>query len=485
MPKIAGYFGGKPAAAAELVWLAVYQAEALRRGLIRHGLDIFQIIGGYVKSGGTHADGGAVDDAQHTPKLIVLARNMGAAKWKRYIWQGFDVDHGHLVLKGAPAAAAAKAQVRELDARGDGLVGNRPDDGPRDGVRWPLRSWKSGIKWAAAQLYAQSATKHSPRRYVVKGGKVAGRSYPGVGPLLVRRSKGFKITATATYTAPDGKKHVRTKYGTWYALAFLTAVKPTKAKPAPITGHVVKHTERPALGRRVGVFMTWNLGILNPVGKLRWLKNRKTIAAVIRANKLDVLFLQEAPAAQAKWLAEATGMRRIGGHARPIFLDKAVKVLGWSLWTPKAKAKGGKDKPVTFANVVANGTEVLLVNCHPQAEQKHTAVRGAWAEEVIDEAERRAAARGGIRIVFAGDMQGGEFARQAQSQDRPYRRTLVTAHRVVNGAIKSFNKWAKAAMKGYQMDQIVTDLIADEHRLIHNGELADHNRVRATLHLPA
>ena len=499
MVKIAGYVRGKPAAAAELAWLPVYEAEALRRKLIRKSLDIFQIIGGYVKSGGTHVDGGAVDDGQTTLELIRLARNMGAAKWKRFVWQGFDVDHGHLVLKGAPAAAEAKAQVRELDGNGDGLRGSMRDTGPRSGVKWPLRSWKSGIKWAAAQLYAQSAKKHTAVRYYATSAKLAGRSYPGVGPVLIRRPKGFKIAATATYTAPDGSKHVRTKYGTWYALAYLAKVKPAKAtapakpkpapKPAPakpITGKAVEHKGRRPLGPKVGRFMQLNVALLNTKGAATWLKRRTSLVKVIRANDPDVLFVQERPQSPGKWLDGRLGRltQRVGNKARYIYLATGIKVHAWVLWTPKTKLPG-QPKPVIFAAVNMGGLDVLLVNCHPQAGAKYATLRADWAVEVIGEAERRAARRGGIPIIFGGDFQGGEFAREAKA--RGYLRSIELAHTTTNAHLKSFNNWSTKAAEGYQMDQLILspELAVGEHRLIWNGSVADHNRIRADIHRTA
>lgn len=489
MVKIAGYVRGKPAAAAELVWLAVYEAEALRLKLVRFHLDIFQIIGGYVLSGGTHTGGGAVDDGQVTNALVRLARNMGAAKWKRFVYQGFDVDHGHLVLKGAPASAAAKAQVRELDANGDGLRGSAKDYGPRDGVKWPLRTWNQGIKWAASRLYEESAKKLAkPVVYYATADKLAGRSYPGVGPVLIRRPKGFKFRAYATYTAPDGTKHVRTKYGTWYAAAHLAVVKPAKKPATP--AKVVHHKGRPELGAKIGRFMQWNLSVLNTVGAATWAKRRAPIARVVQNNAPAVLFVQEAPAFAVKWLDGRLGAltQRVGAQARYIFIHSTWTVHGWSTWTPKTRLKGGKAKPVTFAKVQPpGGRTILLVNCHPQAGSKHAALRADWSEEVIAEAEHRATYGAGKRmpIVFGGDFQDGVFARQARSQGRPYRRSVDIAHTTINADMKTFNKWSKVPADGYQMDQVITDLAVEEHRVIWNGEAADHNRTSATLHHPA
>jgi len=483
MSNVAGYIYGRPACSCQIAWLPVYEAELLRRGLLRASLDVFQLIGFAPQSKGIHGGGGANDTAQMSDAQLTVSRNMGCADSPRHTWQGFTDAHAHGVLKGCPhATAGAKAQVREIDGRGDGLVGNRSDIGPRKGVKWPLRTWKSGIKWAASQLYDQAAKKHAAKKYRVTTDKLAGRSYPGVGPVLIRRKKGFKIAATATYTAPDGTKHVRTKYGTWYALRYLVEIRPAAPKPAPPKQtKAVKHEGRPALGAKVGRAMTWNLGILNPVGAARWVKVRTNAVKIIRANAPDFLFLQETPSFAAKWLAAQLNreMRRVGSHSRPVFVRVGIPVLGWAMWTPKTRAKGGKSKPVTFVRIELRGERILLVNCHPQAGDKHTVIREKWADEVLDEAERRAR---GDRLVFGGDFQRGEFARKAKA--RGYLRSISTAHETVNGELKSFNDRSETPVEGYQMDQIISDLFADEHRLIWNDDF-DHNRVRADLHIPA
>lgn len=485
MFNIAGYFRGKPGCTHDLEWLPVAEAELLRRKLIRFMLDVFQLIGGARDSAGYHLYGGNADLGQDSDDELEVFRNMGAAASPRGDEDGM-VPHTHLALKGCThMKSGPRWQVTELEAGRNGLVNQRADRGPRRGVKWPLRTYRQGIKWAAEQLYAQSARKHAPVRYYVTGGKLAGRSYPGVGPVLVRRPKGFRISAVATYTAPDGSKHVRTKYGTWYALAYLAAVKPTKKKPPVVKKPtVVTHTARPALGRKVADVMTWNLGLLNLIGKARWTKNRAAIAKIIRANKLDVLFLQETHAAAARWLEDTLDMQRIGGQARPILLDRKVTVLGWEIWTPAARLRKGKAKPVTFATVILNGTKTLLVNCHPQHGATRGPLRGVWAHQVLEEAERRSERQGGIPIICAGDLQGGEFAKAAKNRKRELRRAITTAHATVNAHLKSFNKWSATPADGYQMDDIISDLVAAEQRLIWN-EIADHNRVRASLHLPA
>jgi hypothetical protein len=136
------------------LWLSAYQAELLRRGLIREGLDVYQTIGSAAASAKTHSLGGCADLRQWTTDQLRVARNMGAAAWKRDAdpndgQPNMSPTHTHLSLKGCPHAhKSAKAQVVSCDHGHNGLAGNGPDDGPRDGVQWPLRTWEQGITWA-------------------------------------------------------------------------------------------------------------------------------------------------------------------------------------------------------------------------------------------------------------------------------------------------------------------------------------------------
>lgn len=145
-------FHGRPACTCLAQWLPAYEAELKRRGLIRYSLDVYQLIGGAVASGGTHATGGAFDLGQTGPEAIWVARQMGAdATWRRRRSQGFDVDHSHGVLRGCPHNGPARYQIDAVDAGFNGLgwMGRGgKDDGPR-----PLsgRTWQQGIAWAKSQ----------------------------------------------------------------------------------------------------------------------------------------------------------------------------------------------------------------------------------------------------------------------------------------------------------------------------------------------
>lgn len=154
MSNVAGYFRGKPACSCLLKWLPAYEAELLRRGLLKSNLDVWQLIGGAAASGGTHALGGCFDIAQTSREQIAIARQMGAdATWfRRYNWDGKGgMAHTHGVLRGCPHNGPARYQIDAVDQGYNGLgwMGRAgKDDGPRPLTR---RTWQQGIAWANAQ----------------------------------------------------------------------------------------------------------------------------------------------------------------------------------------------------------------------------------------------------------------------------------------------------------------------------------------------
>lgn len=129
-------------------WLPAYEKELLRRGLIRYNIDVFQLIGGNPKSGGTHLTGGAFDIAQSSDEAIKVARAMGAdATWRRpYNWDNRGgIEHTHGVLTGCPHNRPAAYQIADVRKGLNGLANRARDTGPR-----PLsgRTWQEGIAWA-------------------------------------------------------------------------------------------------------------------------------------------------------------------------------------------------------------------------------------------------------------------------------------------------------------------------------------------------
>ena len=131
-----------------LAWWPWFTRLGIALGIIRESFDVLQFTGANPKSAGTHAGGGVFDIRQVDPRVVALARAMGA--WATYLRLWKDNEHTHGVLAGCPhVAPQAQDQLDEVRANGDGLVGNRPDPHP-DPDTW--RTWSQGIAWAKTEL---------------------------------------------------------------------------------------------------------------------------------------------------------------------------------------------------------------------------------------------------------------------------------------------------------------------------------------------
>jgi hypothetical protein len=149
LPSYTVWFRGRPACPCLAEWLPVFEAELIRRGVVKQSIDITQLIGGADASAGTHSKGGAWDIWQHDPVTVWVARQMGAdATWARTTGSFASIKHTHGVLTACPHNGPARYQIDEVRAGGDGLVGSTPDPGPR-----PLsgRTWREGLEWAKRQ----------------------------------------------------------------------------------------------------------------------------------------------------------------------------------------------------------------------------------------------------------------------------------------------------------------------------------------------
>lgn len=142
-------FRGMPCCECSARWLPVYEAELLRRGIIKHNIDIYQLNGSAPASAGTHK-GGAADLAQISDEAVLVSRKMGSAAWARPLdWDGDGgMPHQHLVLRGCPHNEAARYQIVALDNGFNGLGHN--GEGGRDTGPHPyaIRTWREGIQWA-------------------------------------------------------------------------------------------------------------------------------------------------------------------------------------------------------------------------------------------------------------------------------------------------------------------------------------------------
>jgi hypothetical protein len=158
-------FRGLPACDCLAEWLPVFEA------LIGRELQWFQLIGDAPASEGFHKGGGSADSEPLSDDELRIARNMGGAAWDRWWTNNF---HCHIRLNGCPHNSIAQPQVDDLNAGRDGtgpLWDNAgvPDNGPRDGVQWPLRTWREGIKWAREQAdWIDMATEEELTRLLEK-----------------------------------------------------------------------------------------------------------------------------------------------------------------------------------------------------------------------------------------------------------------------------------------------------------------------------
>lgn len=106
--------------------------------------------GGVSASAGTHDGGGAVDLAPwDAERKVLVGRKVGCfAMWERLPSQGPWAKHVHGILIGNDKASrGAKNQVVAYRAGRNGLVANRPDDGPRV----TIKAFSYDPTWAPGQ----------------------------------------------------------------------------------------------------------------------------------------------------------------------------------------------------------------------------------------------------------------------------------------------------------------------------------------------
>ena len=146
-------YRGLPACTCLAEWLPIFEKVIGRQPRL------YQLVGDATASAGFHKGGGSADYEPLSEEELRVARNMGAAAWNRW-WRSADGStnyHCHLRLNGCSHNTIAQPQVTDLNAGRDGtgpLYDNAgaPDNGPRDGVHWPLRTWRQGIDWAEARM---------------------------------------------------------------------------------------------------------------------------------------------------------------------------------------------------------------------------------------------------------------------------------------------------------------------------------------------
>jgi len=146
-------------------WLPWLERLCLAHGYIKECLDILQCTGGYPLSGGTHIAGGTFDIKQYDPRIVGLAREMGApATWMRdmpYADGSPGNTHTHGVLLGCdhnwPSAYQLTAQRRGYDGMSKAISGpyiGQWGYGSKDPHPAPqtYRTWQQGIAWAKTEI---------------------------------------------------------------------------------------------------------------------------------------------------------------------------------------------------------------------------------------------------------------------------------------------------------------------------------------------
>ena len=169
-------FRGRETCRCVAKWIPHFEAELIAQGEIKYSIDIMQLRGDAAASGGTHDEGGAIDLRQHSAKTMRIARQMGGMAFARLAnWDGRGgTAHGHIVLVGCPHNGPARYQI---DAGNDGFNGlgrggrGGRDTSPRDGIRWPLVTWRQGIVWQQAQEAQRKDTnKQALRKALYRAG---------------------------------------------------------------------------------------------------------------------------------------------------------------------------------------------------------------------------------------------------------------------------------------------------------------------------
>lgn len=283
-------FRGRPACTCLATWLPAYEAELLRRGVIEHSIDIYQLIGGATASAGTHATGGAFDIAQTSREAIAVARQMGAdATWHRTPAQGFP-NHTHGVLRGCPHNGPARYQIDAVDAGYNGL-GHAGRGGKDDGPR-PLskRTWREGIAWAKEQ--AQPTVDEQGRAARARWMKI--REKRGqLRPIPLRRTQVNAQGATASAALSAGVVIAASKFSDLMTLCEVANIDVAKVlgqewNVAQDRSTWAKAGSAIAVRESRGEIVSWRLrlGVLAKLGRLR-AKQMNDRHVVVATVKLD------------------------------------------------------------------------------------------------------------------------------------------------------------------------------------------------------
>lgn len=487
-------FRGQPTCSCMVKWLPVFEAELLRRGVIRKSIDVAQLTGGASASAGTHAGGGAFDIWQRDSTTIKVAREMGAAAWARTRAQGFD-PHTHGVLNGCPHNGPARYQIAALKAGYNGLGGGGRggrDDGPSPRS---LRTWEQGIAWAQAQQAPKFTKRVST--YVVTDAPAYGRASYGLkaATKTPARPKGWTFKSKG-WVKFEGVLYIQGADGFWYHGPSFDLV---KSKPTPPK-----------------VRTTTSVGTYNPSDKLG--------NDVARAEGIAAYLIDPSADVDVWHMQELTGIAdgkssKFSRHIRSAIdgLDMRWRaVIPTTAWNEnyffyrndrvrlvkrledlviRVPAAEGKHATLAIFADRETGAKTLHVNPHldPRNSTAGNKARQAQGVVIADHIEALRKVETFDHVVIAGDMNQGQsitaFTKIGLTSVRP------RAKKKTNAEYASFQGTGTTPKKGVPIDHIYAekDATVDEYELMLHlvgGKFptpkpGDHQPVRAHITYPA
>lgn len=487
------YFAGKPTCKHMKAWLEAYQAELLRQGLIKYNLDIWQLVGGASASAGTHRTPGAADTAQFSTGQLKVARQMGAAAWKRTTAQGFDMVHCHLVIN-CPCNTSSIYQWRACNGNRNGLANNGRDDGPRSGIKFPLIDWDEGIAWAKARQAPKFTKRVST--YVVTDAPAYGRETYGLSGVKVKspgRPKGWTFKSKG-WVKFEGVLYIQGSDNLWYHGPSFDLVVNKPAPPkAQTTTNVLTYNPSDKLGSDV----------IRAAG----------VASYIDGSGADVCHLQEGTGisngAASVWSKQIRAeLDELGGMWRAVipttswnenyffYRNDRVRLVK-RLDDLIVRVPGAEGKHATlaiFADLVT-GAKTLHVNTHldPRSGSDGDKARQAQGQVIADHVVDLRKTETFDHEVIAGDMNQGPsitaFVKIGLSSVRP------RAKASKNAECASFQGTGLTPKKGVPIDHIYASAsaVVDEYELLLHlidGKFptpkpGDHQPVRAHITYPA
>lgn len=218
-------FRGHVACDEQAIWLSWLELCYLKHGVVKYCIDVLQLVGGYVKSGGTHLGGAASDLAQLGPLAISISRHGCGAAWPRDHAHGGFSPHQHVVIQCPHSRPHCEYQWEALADGFDGL--GRGGRGGRDYVSAPLApgDWAEGVRRLRRLYYCGWITVDRRAKVLTTSGGPSAR-------VKGHLRKGHRIYLTGNRSrGHDGT--VRVEYRTRTGTAWAVALRGTRDIPLP------------------------------------------------------------------------------------------------------------------------------------------------------------------------------------------------------------------------------------------------------------